>query len=727
MADPTGELAPSKKKPKAHKEIAAPSDFETAEEFVTHVRKLYQDDVDADQHNREPAIEDAEFFAGKQWDDKIRARRELKRKPVLTVNRTVAYVGQIVGNRRMNETVIKVLPESGGKKEVAITRQGLIRNIEKTNKAGRAYDTALQNATIGGIGNFGVRLDYATNDVFDQDIKIDEYPDAFSIVWDRLRIDKTGRDANHVFKVETMPRTVFEDKYPGFQAEDMTDDVNISSSGAGGWFTADDVRVVEFWRMRYRKKWLALTADNRVITITEDEAEAAGENPNIAKHPADGSPYIRLAEIPYAEKYVMNGSAILAGPYELPISRLPFFRVPGWEITIAGKTHRFGLLRFLKDPQRLHNYWRSTIAEKLMMTPRARWVASDGAVAGRETQWRNAHLSDDPLLIWNGDSGQAPVYTQPAQLEVALIQESNMSVQDMRDVSNLHEAAMGQTSNEVSGKAIVARQRVSDVGTIVYHDNTNDAISEAGEVINELIPVAFDTARTIRTLDPNDKENFVRINDPTDPESQDISIGRYSTAIVTGPNVVTRRIEAQESMNAIFNAAPQAMASTLDLYVKTQDWPGSDEFAKRIRKTLPPNLIDANDLDPAEREQFEQQQQAAQAAQQQQEQVQQAMIQAELSLKNAQAAKAQSEAHEAAANARYADARAKAAEEGKELVHAQAQQAHASAFKNISDALLNANEVETRAEVDDISAELEADEVTDDMEDAAEAEAPQTS
>jgi hypothetical protein len=49
--------------------------------------------------------------------------------------------------------------------------------------------------------------------------------------------------------------------------------------------------------------------------------------------------------------------------------------VPGWEITIGEWKHRFGLIRFLKDPMRLHNFWRSVWAEKLMQSPRAVWLA----------------------------------------------------------------------------------------------------------------------------------------------------------------------------------------------------------------------------------------------------------------------------------------------------------------------------------------------------------------
>ena len=701
-AGPSGDIAPKKPsaKERKHRKVEPPDDFESAEDFLAHVRKLYSDDRDADKDNRDAAIEDAEFFAGKQWDDLVKARRENKRKPVLTINRTIAFVGQIVGTRRMNETVVKVLPEYGGKQAVAEKRSGLIRYCEKKSKADRAYDTSLQNCVIGGLGNFGVSLDYARFDVFEQDINWREFPDAYSVTWDRLSIDKTGRDANHVFIEDVLPRTAYEEKYPGVQPSEFTDDQADNDSG---WFTSDDVRVVEFWRMRYRDSELALFQDGTIHDITswpDDDPRRS----LIAQRPDTGEPYTRDTQRPYAECYVVSGTDILAGPYRLDISRVPVFRVPAWEITVNGKRYRFGLMRFLKDPQRLHNYWRSTIAEKLMMTPRARWVASDAAVAGREAQWRNAHLSDDPLLIYNGESGQKPEYTQPAQLEVALIQESNMAVQDLRDVSNLHEASLGQQSNEVSGKAIIARQRVGDIGTIVYHDNVNAAIEEAGGVANEMIDIAYDAPRTIMVLGNDGKPEQLRVNDPYDESAIALNEGRYGVTVTTGPSTATKRVEAQEAMLNVFNAAPQVFAQAADLWAEELDFPGASKLAKRLRAILPSRLVDRDSLSTEEQAAFDEKSQAEAQNAQIQQQIQTAQLQASLAELQAKTEKAKAEAAKAVADARYAAARADSEEARRELMRAQAEAARATGFKNVSDALLNGNSPEADAQIEDDAA-----------------------
>src|SRR5581483_7406395 len=141
----------------------------------------------------------------------------------------------------------------------------------------------------------------------------------------------------------------------------------------------DDVRVVKFWRKRTRKRTLAMLNDSRVLDITDlvddkhptfDPKKAQDILSNIATRP-DSSPIMREVKRPYMEMYICSGLDILEGPYRLECSRVPIFRVPGWEISIGEWKHRFGLIRFMKDPQRLHNFFRSVFAEKLMQTPRA--------------------------------------------------------------------------------------------------------------------------------------------------------------------------------------------------------------------------------------------------------------------------------------------------------------------------------------------------------------------
>lgn len=627
--------------------IELPDDFDDEAAFLLHMRNEFYEDIQYDRLNREAAIEDLRFMVGDQWDDFVRQRREAARKPVLTVNRLPAFVAQIVGARRMNETVIDIVPDTGGTQDIAKIRKGLIRNIQKDSRAELAYDKGLENQTICGIGNFAVELDYENDDVFEQKILISQRPDALSIVWDRMLRDPTGKDATHVFDVDTMKKDAFYKKWPWATPADIVVDVTLRGDlRMNGWIAIDDVRVVKYWRMRTRKRTLAMLNNGQTLDITDiadekhpsyDQAKAMNILSNIATR-GDGSPYIREVNKPYAEMYICSGLDVLEGPYRLDIDRVPILRVPGWEVTIGEWKHRWGLIRFMKDPQRLHNFWRSVAAEKLMQTPRATWMAAASAVLGREKQWRESHLSDDPLLIWNDDSGSKPERVPPAQMEASLMEMAEITTQDMKDVSNIHEANLGMPSNEVSGAAIQARQRVSDTGTIIYHDNLTLAQEECGRIVNQLISTVYDTPRIIKVLgDDASKVQMVAINGDGQP---DITLGKYGVTAKTGPNYATKRIETQEFISGLINAMPQVASLVADLLVEAYDAPKADEIARRLRMVLPPGILDPATMTPEEQQR---QQQAAQgAAQQQQLTLQMAIAQylktsSETALNNARA------------------------------------------------------------------------------------------
>lgn len=619
-------------------------DYASAEgEFLKFIRETYQDDWSADEENREAALEDLKFLAGDQWPDRVRRKRLSRQKPVLTLNRLPAFIGLVVNQRRMNEAAIHVLPDETGDKKIAEIRQGLIRSIEKRNRAQTCYNRAHLNQVACGDGAWKVCLEYADDDVFEQDIKIKPIPNALSVVWDRMSVDPTGADADHVFVEDYYTEREFKRAFPDARVTSFSGDAALTSEARGeGWFINNTVRVVEFWRMREEMRTLILTQTGEVMDVTDEPQQVwLGL---VAVNPETGRPYVRRSRVRYAEMYVTNGLELLEGPYRMPIPRLPVVRAVGWEVYVGQKVERFGLVRFLKDSQRMHNYWRSVVVEKLMQTPRAKWIAPSTAVEGREQSFRTAAQSDDPLLVYNGDAGTAPQLMPPAQMEEALINEAGMAAQDIRDISNLHEASLGMVSNEVSGKAISARQRVGETGTALYQDNLNLGIEETGRILNKLIPYVYDTARTVRILGTDDREMLQEINTSADNK---LDLGKYDVTIVTGPSYATKRQEAAESMLNMVNAMPQTMQFAADKIVEAQDWPGAEAIAKRLRAQLPPGMVDEDELSDEERAM---RQQAAQVAQRK-DQIEERSAMAEIAMKEAQAADYQARAQQAQAQA----------------------------------------------------------------------------
>lgn len=609
-----------------------------ADDFAKEVRELWKQGETADEKNREEALLDLEFAAGEQWDDEVREYRESSDRPFplpcLTINQVPQFVGQVVGDRRANQTSIKVLPREDGDKEVAAVRSELIRSIEHHSKADRVYTQAFEQAVTCGIGNFRVDLDYAYEDAFDRDLFIRGIPNPLAVNWDPMAADPTGRDAGWCFVTDKMLREDYKKAYP------EAADPSLFDSDALDWCDHDSVRVAEYWRVEERDRTIALMLDGSVEDVT-DEDEAIWQ-PRLYRG-VDGmrEPRVRKAKCRYAVMALTNGMEELTDPFELKIPRVPIIRVMGREVWIGERRVRFGLTRFARDPQRLKNYWRSVVAELLMGAPRANYIAQQASIKGRQGDWPNT-------LVYNDNTEKPEAIT--GQNIAAIINEAAMCAQDMKDVTGLHDASLGMKGNETSGVAIQRRQNEGDIATIGYHDNMNAAMQEAGEVLNALIPVVYDTPRTIRVIGEDDAVRLLRVNDPEFQPSEivkeniDLGKGRYDVSISTGPAYATKRQEAAAGMIEFARSSPAIAERAGDLIAKAQDWPLADEFAERLR---PEGAGDPEDMTDEQRAQAQQAQQ-----------MQQRVMQMEFEAKQAETEKSKAEAREANANAQAAEAEA---------------------------------------------------------------------
>lgn len=585
-----------------------PEGFASQDDFLSDMREEYQLDIDYDRDNRDAAIDDKKFSAGEQWDPIVLQQRAGL--PCLVINSVPQFTAQLTGDWRENKKGIKIVPSEDGDVDIASVREDLVRAIEMKSRASRVYDNAFESMIQCGDGAFRVSVEYAKNNVFDQDIFLRPVDDALSCVWDRISVDPTGRDARHVFLDDIVPKKEFKNKWKDADPSTLNSETTRNML-AGGWIDDAGVRVTEYWRLLERKRLLGLFKDGSMRFIDSTNMEEL-----LQKH---GSPVkTRMSPCTYAQMHLVTGFKILSGPFEYQLDRVPIIRMSGRTVNIAGRRVRYGLVRFMKDPVRLKNFWRSVSAEQLGYAPKAQWIATQSAVEGREDELRKAHFSRDPLIIVNDEAviGENLQRLDPPAPQAALLNEAQVNAQDMKDVTGIHDASLGIKSNETSGRAINARQREGDIASLTFYDNGNESILEAGDVVNQLISQVYDGTRIIRILGEDQSVKYLKVNDPSDPMSPDLSVGAYDVASTTGASYTTRRVEAAQAMMEAVQVFPQLMEVAGDLVAKAQDWPGAEEIAERLKKTIPPQFLDPEDgggqpappqIDPAEVEKLSQQ------------------------------------------------------------------------------------------------------------------------
>lgn len=571
-----------------------PEGFKSQEEFLEDMRKNYDADVEFDRLNRDAALDDKKFSAGEQWDPVVLEQR--KGLPCLVINNIPQFTAQLVGDWRESRKAIKVVPATDEDVDVASVRGDLIRAIEMQSRADRVYDSSFESLVQCGDGAFRVSVEYAYDDVFDQDIYLRPIEDALAVVWDRYSVDPTGRDAKRVFVDDRIPQDEFKRKWPDKDASTLEDQSLMDRTSMQGWIDDHSYRLTEYWRLIERQRLIAMFSNGKQFIIDDGNLERLVQE--------NGSPIkTRMTWCTYAQMHLCTGFHILSGPYEYRLNRLPIVRMSGRVTNIGGRRVRYGLVRFMKDAVRLKNFFRSVAAEQLGMAPKAKWMVTEAAVEGREEKLRKAHLNRDPLLIFNDEAefGKNVQRIDPPGVEAALLNEAQVNTQDMKDVTGIHDASLGIRSNETSGRAIMARQREGDIANLTFHDNANAAILEAGDVINQLIPQIYDGTRVIRLIGEDETQKFMRINDPMDPTSIDLSVGRFDVALSTGTSYTTRRVEAAQSMMEAVQVWPELMTIAGDLVARAQDWPGADKIAERLEQ-----VMQSSNIDPAQMAELQQ-------------------------------------------------------------------------------------------------------------------------
>jgi Phage P22-like portal protein len=306
------------------------------------------------------------------------------------------------------------------------------------------------------------------------------------------------------------------------------------------------------------------------------------------------------------ERYVISGQEILEGPDEWPGMHIPIVPFLGEEVMIGRRCVRRGVIRVLKDVQRLYNYAVSADAEAVALQPKAPFKGTRKNFENFLDQWETANTRNWPFLEYDPDpenGGRPPEREPPPVASTGIKELLGVATADMSAVTGIYPPQLGQASNETSGKAIVARQREGDTGTFHYIEAFARAIERVGQIVVDLIPHIYDTERTLRVVGDDGKPTKVEINKPIiDPNGDgidtitlnDMTIGAYQVSVEMGPSYSTKREEAREGMQVLMQSLGQQVAPLFaDLYVEGQDFPLSKRISDRLKFLLPPQIAQA--------------------------------------------------------------------------------------------------------------------------------------
>lgn len=584
-----------------------PTNTLTDDEAI-HTEAIQRFEQIEDRKQRKPAIEDMRFthVEGGQWDEDARTKRA--NRPRFTVNRVAGAVSQIVGEQRQNRTSIKVRPVSSGADEkTAKIFNGLIRNIESLSKATNAYDAAFDEAVTGGYGGWRVLTEFNDDDIFEQDIKIQPINSAASSLYFGNSKQYDKRDAPYAFLITNMPVHEFKAKWPKHSATSF-EQTRLDNTSCNDWFGGDFVRIAEYWKKVPVKKQIALLSDGRVIDSDEEKDvldELAEQGITVLK--------TREVKSHKVVMYIMNGNELLEPKADWAGKFIPLVPVFGKVHHIEGRTYVKGMVRDAKDPQRIYNYQTSQAIETAALTPKDPLWMTKTMSAGHEGQLASFNKKNQPFMFYTPDPKHPgpPTRGGAPALQQATLAMIGQAAGDIEATTGIFSASLGNAPQLLSERSVESQAEKGDRGAFVYSDNLQKSIQYTGEILVDLIPRIYDTARTVRVLNIDGSSDLVEINQDNrisqsieDTQTgkkvlvNDLTIGKYDVVTDSGPSFLTKRQESASQLIELSAANPLVAQLGLDIIARNLDINDSEELHDRIRR----QMIQAGTVEPTEDE-----------------------------------------------------------------------------------------------------------------------------
>jgi Phage P22-like portal protein len=658
-----------------------PKTVQNPDEFLQKARERYARSEEAEKVIRDAAQRDLRFLVGDQWDAAdLAARTDAQGnriRPALTMNKLPPFVNQITNEQRKNRPGAKISPQSGGADPAtAEILEGLIRHIEYISQADVAYDTAFDYAVSSGYGFWRYVTEYVNERSNDQEIKVARIKDPSMVRMDTDAEEVDYSDAMWAFVWRRMSKEEFKRCYPDSETA-QTNFAPIGGFQAPAWLIGDDCLVAEYWQVELEKKQLLqyrgipAPPEDPKASPTYDQGAPAAMPVNGAPaaplnglanglpsppvtparaYDADEDGYVtrgffededppdefepdidddgvhigREVETRTVWRYDINGHEILGKPKPWAGKYIPIVPTFGQEKYVDGVRVLMSAIRFALDPQQLYNFYKTTEAEVIQITPKNPYVGMLGQFKTMATIWADInrvprpYVEYDPVAV--GGQLAPPPARQPYEPATqALTLGASAANEDIKATTGLFDPSRGQANpNADSGVAIGLLQQQGETSTWHFFDNFLRSMWHGYRILLDLIPRIYDAPRVVRIVRPNDAAELVQINRMfTGKDGKrlqyDFSLGQYAVAVSVQQGYDTRRQQNSAELAQLAKADPQSLPQWADLYVKQLDLgPLGDEIAERL---TPPQYKKQEGQNP------QQTAQAAQALSQQNQQL----------------------------------------------------------------------------------------------------------
>lgn len=490
------------------------------------------------------------YFAGLQWAAEDLAKLKAARRPALTINKILSTLSTVFGQQIQNRSELSFLPKRGGTGETADALNKVWQHIGYNNQLQWVRSDVFADGSISSRGFYEVRLDF--NDSLEGEVYVGKInpknvvvdPDAedydpetwndvfitrwltaddIAVLWDEgaaKELRERG-DSAYLYGYDSIDRQ--RDRFSGpYQLKNHYVDPNDN--------TRRTIRVLErqYRRLTRSKFFIDPTTgdtrripdawDRNRIALVRDKYDLAVMQKyekrlhwcvtadDIALHD-DWSPYKHMTVVPY----------------------FPFFR--------HGRT--IGLVENLLGPQELLNKTTSQELHVINTTANSGWKIKTGSLSNMSPEELEERGAETGLVLELDDIANAEKL-QPNQIPTGLDRLSYKAEEQIKAISNVSDSMQGFDREDVAAKAINAKQRASSVNFTSMFDQLERSDYFLARAVVDLVQEFYTEKRLLNIIsDPllGETEEIV-VNGYDEAAGRivnDLTLGEYEIIITTVP------------------------------------------------------------------------------------------------------------------------------------------------------------------------------------------------
>ena len=597
------------------------------------------------------AIKCDRYYRGEQWEQTDIDALDSEGRPHLTINTILSTVNTILGEQSSKRADVLFKPRRNSSDEVAAVLTKLYMQISDNNQYDYLESQVFADGIIQDRGYFDIRMNF--DDHIEGEVQITA-EDPLDILPDPDAKDYDPTTWNEVIKTKWLSVDDIEQQYGQEKADrlrliaengehlgrdsmdlvEMRDttygDVEEAILNGGNIDDKHSVRAIRVVERQHRKLTLTphfvdpKTKDMRIVPESWDEERTE----LFAKEYGLGMLKKLVKKVRWtitADKVVLHDDW---SPYKdfTIVPYFPYFR--------RGKP--FGMVRNLLSPQEQLNKISSQELHIVNTTANSGWVVETGSLNGMTSDDLQERGAQTGLVLEYNRGSAAPAKIQPNQIPTGLDRIGQKAANNIKEISGVSDAMLGQDKAEVSGVAIQAKQNRGQIQIQVPLDNLARSRIFVAKNIMCLIQSFYTEERVIQITNDDDpmkpREEMV-LNQMT-PEGEvvnDMTVGEYDVVVSSMP---ARDTFDESQFAEALQLRQVGIAIPDDAIIEYSHLQRKAELAKRIR------MITGVEQSPEQQE-----------AAQMQQQIEMEQVKLELQKLQAEAAHLQAQAMLATAKA----------------------------------------------------------------------------